>query len=41
MLTTQGQCYVLDERSGARHQLTAARLGSFCKGVVGDALTPP
>jgi hypothetical protein len=41
MLATQGQCYVLDERSGARHQLTAARLGSFCKGATGDALTPP
>ena len=41
MLATQGQCYALDERSGARYQLTAARLSSFCKGVVGDALTPP
>lgn len=41
MLATQGQCYVLDERGGARHQLTPARLGTFCKGATGDALTPP
>ena len=41
MLATQGQCYVLDERTGSRHQLTAQRLGTFCKGATGDALTPP
>ena len=41
MLATQGQCYVLDERTGSRHELTAARLGTFCKGAAGDALTPP
>ena len=27
MLATQGQCYVLDERTGSRHELTTARLG--------------
>jgi hypothetical protein len=41
MLATQGQCYVLDERTGSRHELTTARLGTFCKGATGDALTPP
>lgn len=41
LLATQGQCYVTNERTGARHQLTGARLGSFCKGATGDALTPP
>ena len=41
MLAAQGQCYVLDERTGSRHQLTAARLDSFCKGATGDELTPP
>ena len=41
MLVTQGQFYVLDERSGERHALTAERLDSFCRGAEGDALTPP
>ena len=41
LLVTQGQYYVTDERTGSRHELTTARLGSFCKGPTGDALTPP
>ena len=41
LLVTQGQYYVTDERTGSRHELTTARLGSFCKGTTGDALTPP
>ena len=41
MLVTQGQYYVTDERTGSRHQLTTARLGTFCKGATGGALTPP
>ena len=40
-LVTQGQYYVTDERTGSRHALTTARLGTFCKGATGDALTPP
>lgn len=41
LLVTQGQYYVTDERTGSRHELTTARLGSFCKGTTGDSLTPP
>lgn len=41
LLVTQGQYYVTDERTGSRHELTTARLDSFCKGTTGDALTPP
>ena len=41
LLVTQGQYYVTDERTGSRHALTTARLGTFCKGATGDALTPP
>ena len=41
LLVTQGQYYVADERTGSRHALTTARLGTFCKGAEGDALTPP
>ena len=41
LLVTQGQYYVTDEHTGSRHQLTTARLGTFCKGATGDALTPP
>lgn len=41
LLVTQRQYYVTDERTGSRHELTTARLGSFCKGTTGDALTPP
>lgn len=41
LLVTQGQYYVTDERAGSRHALTTARLGAFCKGAAGDALTPP
>ena len=40
LLVTQGQYYVTDERTGSRHALTTARLGTFCKGATGDALTP-
>ena len=38
LLVTQGQYYVTDERTGSRHALTTARLGTFCKGAMGDAL---
>ncbi|MDO4797194.1 MAG: PcfJ domain-containing protein [Coriobacteriales bacterium] len=41
MLATQGQCYIMDERTGRRHVLTPARLCSFAKDAHGDALTPP
>ena len=41
LLVTQGQYYVTDERTGSRHALTTARLGTFCKGATGDVLTPP
>ncbi|MBR1829329.1 MAG: hypothetical protein IJ781_07460, partial [Atopobiaceae bacterium] len=41
LLVTQGQYYVTDERTGSRHALTTARLGTFCKGATGDALTQP
>ena len=41
LLVTQGQYYVTDERTGSRHVLTTARLGTLCKGATGDALTPP
>lgn len=41
LLVTQGQYNVTDERTGSRHELTTARLGSFCKGTTSDALTPP
>ena len=41
MLATQGQAYVMDERTGRRHALTSARLNSFVKDAHGDALTPP
>ncbi|MBR1830023.1 MAG: PcfJ domain-containing protein, partial [Atopobiaceae bacterium] len=41
LLVTQGQYYVTDERTGSRHALTTARLGTFCNGATGDALTPP
>ena len=30
LLVTQGQYYVTDERTGSRHALTTARLGTFC-----------
>ena len=35
LLVTQGQYYVTDERTGSRHALTTARLGTFCKGATG------
>ena len=38
LLVTQVQYYVTDERTGSRHTLTTARLGTFCKGAMGDAL---
>ena len=38
LLVTQVQYYVADERTGSRHALTTARLGTFCKGAMGDAL---
>ena len=41
LMVTQGQYYVTDERTGSRHALTTARLDTFCKGVTGNALTPP
>ena len=41
LLATQGQAYVMDERTGRRRALTAGRLASFCSGAHGDALTPP
>ena len=41
LLVTQEQYYVTDERTVSRHQLTTARLGTFCRGAAGDALTPP
>lgn len=41
LLVTQGQYYVTDERTGSRHALTTARLGTFYKGATGDTLTPP
>ena len=41
LLATQGQAYVMDERTGRRHALTPARLSSFCKDAHDDALTPP
>ena len=41
LLATQGQAYVMDERTGRRHALTAGRLAAFCDGATGNALTPP
>ena len=41
LLATQGQAYVMDERTGRRRALTAGRLASFCDGAHDDALTPP
>ena len=41
LLATQGQAYVMDERTGRRHALTAGRLAAFCSGAHDDALTPP
>ncbi|MBR3313057.1 MAG: hypothetical protein IKG18_02845 [Atopobiaceae bacterium] len=41
LLATQGQAYVMDERTGRRRALTAGRLASFCRGAHDDALTPP
>ena len=40
LLATQGQAYVMDERTGRRHALTAGRLASFCSGAHDDTLTP-
>lgn len=41
LLVTQGKYYITDERTRSRHALTTARLGTFCKGATGNALTPP
>ena len=41
LLATQGQAYVMDERTGRRHALTAGRLAAFCDGARDSTLTPP
>ena len=41
LLATQGQAYVMDERTGRRRALTAGRLAAFCDGARDSTLTPP